>query len=135
MFRLMKPQYWPLLLLVCALLVAGSAIAGDTPAPTLSEETIAGGVTTKAMTAEHEAELRAFLAPRLNRSDAGLVETVDADGGISMDPRGGFQNVMLARVAPDGTVEVGCFDELEAAMRFLKFENAPPLPDHETAAE
>ncbi len=135
MFRSLKPQDWPFLLLACALLVAGSAVAEDTSAPTLVEETTVGGVTTKFMTADHEAELRAFLAPRLNRSDAGLVETVDADGGISMDPRGGFQNIMLARVAPDGTVEVGCFDELEAAMRFLKFETAPPLPDHEIAAE
>jgi hypothetical protein len=122
-------------LALCLLVpLGGDTAQPNEPAATPEGKTTASGVTTEDMTAEHEAELRAYLAPRLNRSDEGLVEKVDADGGISMDLRGRFQNVVLARVAADGRVEVGCFSELEAAMLFLKFETLP-LSDHETAAE
>lgn len=85
---------------------------------------------------EQEAQLRAFLAPRLDRSDEGLVTVIEPDGGITMDPQGRLQTVVLARFGEEGTLQIYSFDELEAAMAFLTFElPTPPPADGTTAAD
>jgi hypothetical protein len=127
MVRTPRSLAW-LLVLAAVLCMAGTTIAEDQaqPAPT-GKVVVYDTPTAAGMTAEQEAHLRAVLAPRLNRSDEGLVEVVDPDGGISMDPQGRFQEVILVRIAPDGTLEIGTFDELESAMRFLKYETTTPV--------
>lgn len=101
--------------------VTGTASAFDTP-------------TIRGITSEHEAQLREFLAPRLDRSDNGLVMVVDPDGGISMDPQGRLQTVVLARIGEDGRLQIYSFDELEAAMGFLTFDIPTPAPPAGTTA-
>jgi hypothetical protein len=134
MNRFQKLQSWPLLALVSVLCLVGTVFAEDNAGPVEGSTTFATPSANQAMSAEQEAQLRAFLAPRLNRSDEGLVEVVEPDGGITMDPQGRFQNVTLMRINADGEVEIGCFNELESAMAFLKFETGPPhVP--ETATE
>jgi hypothetical protein len=118
--------------------VAAGVAAGDPPQPNAGDT----GQTTAdtpselvGMTAEHDAELRNYLEPRLDRSDLGLVEVRDRDGGFSMDPQGRFQTMVLVRITANGTPEIGCFDDFESAMRFLRFEDrvaAPPAEDRAT---
>jgi hypothetical protein len=59
-----------------------------------------------------------------------LVQVRHADGSVSMDLEGRFQNVTVAKVNADGTVEQSCVDNPRAAAKFfgidLKLiENAP----------
>ena len=118
---------------VLVLLVAGLAVAAPADA-----EKAEGAATKQTATfdtpgpsgipAEQEAQLRAFLAPRLDRSDEGLVKVVHPDGRITMDPQGRLQTVVLVRIGEDGKLLVSSFDELEPAINFLTFEIPTPEP-------
>ena len=55
----------------------------------------------------------------LNRSTDGLVEVQHADGSVSMDHDGRFQNAAVARVNEDGTLTQSCVDSPEAAAAFF----------------
>ena len=55
-----------------------------------------------------------------NKSTDGLVEVRHADGTVSMDLQGRFQNVTLARKNDDGSVSEACVDNPEAASAFLR---------------
>lgn len=55
----------------------------------------------------------------LNRSTEGLVPVKEADGSISMDLQGRFQNVTVARVNQDGSISESCVDNPEAAANFF----------------
>jgi hypothetical protein len=61
-----------------------------------------------------------------NKSTDGLVETQHADGTVSMDLEGRFQNVMMAQKNDDGSVSTACVDTPEAARSFLRREDATP---------
>jgi hypothetical protein len=61
-----------------------------------------------------------------NKSTDGLVETQHADGTVSMDLQGRFQNVMMAQKNDDGSVSTACVDTPEAARSFLRREDATP---------
>ncbi len=129
MFRNVNPEGVALVLLVSVLCLAGSAVADEASPPVPAGEVAAFDTPTPAgISAAQEAELSGFLAPILNRSDEGLVSVVEPDGGISLDPQGRFQHVVLARIGEDGKLQVYSFDELEPAMRFLTFEIPTPLP-------
>ena len=70
------------------------------------------------------------LAPMLDNSTDGLVQVPHADGSVSMDLQGRFQNVAVAKVNTDGTIEQGCVDNPRAAAKFFGMdpkliENAP----------
>jgi len=70
------------------------------------------------------------LAPMLDNSTDGLVQVHHADGSVSMDLQGRFQNVAVAKVNTDGTIEQGCVDNPRAAAKFFGIdpkliENAP----------
>jgi hypothetical protein len=58
-----------------------------------------------------------------NKSTGGLVEVRHADGTVSMDLQGRFQNVMVARTEDDGSVTNACVDTPEAARSFLRRED------------
>ena len=55
----------------------------------------------------------------LNRSTDGLVPVTEADGSVSMDLQGRFQNVTVARINQDGSVSESCVDNPEAAANFF----------------
>ncbi|MFL6283038.1 MAG: post-PEP-CTERM-1 domain-containing protein [Pyrinomonadaceae bacterium] len=61
-----------------------------------------------------------------NKSTDGLVETRHADGTVSVDLEGRFQNVMMAQKNDDGSVSTACVDTPEAARSFLRREEATP---------
>ena len=54
-----------------------------------------------------------------NKATDGLVEEKHADGTVSVDLRGRFRNVVLAKRNDDGSVSAACVDTPEAATAFL----------------
>jgi hypothetical protein len=84
----------------------------------------------KPLTPEEAEKLAEGLAPMLDDSTDGLVKVRHADGSISMDLQDRFQNVTVARVTADGTIEQSCVDNPRAAAKFFRIdpkliENAP----------
>ena len=84
----------------------------------------------KPLTQEEAERLANGLAPMLDNATDGLVQVRHPDGSVSMDLHGRFQNVTVAKVNDDGTVEQGCVDNPRAAARFFRIdpkliENAP----------
>jgi hypothetical protein len=59
-----------------------------------------------------------------NKSTDGLVETRHEDGTVSVDLRGRFQNVTVAKRNEDGSVTSSCVDTPEAARSFLRRDEA-----------
>jgi hypothetical protein len=55
-----------------------------------------------------------------NKSTDGLVEVKQADGTVSVDLQGRFQNVMVAKKNEDGSVSEACVDNSKAATEFFK---------------
>jgi len=120
---------------MAALLLAAPVASAEDPATT--QESGAGTAPAdKVEPADREAQLRASLSGPLNRSSEGLVEVVEADGGVTIDLKGGFSHVALARTNADGTLEIICTDDLEDAIAFLTFQSIMPEQSaHEIAAE
>ena len=73
----------------------------------------------KPLTPEEAQQLADGLKTMLNKSTEGLEEVKHADGSVSMDLKGRFQNVTVARVNEDGSVEQECIDEPEQAAAFF----------------
>jgi ribosomal protein L25 (general stress protein Ctc) len=65
-------------------------------------------------------------ALRDNKSTEGLVEVRNADGSVSMDLQGRFQNVTIAKRNDDGSVSTACVDTPEGATSFLNQTEATP---------
>ena len=68
---------------------------------------------------EEAQKLADGLRTMLNRSTEGLVRQPHPDGSVSMDLRGRFQNLVVARTNADGTVGQSCVDNPEAAAEFF----------------
>jgi hypothetical protein len=84
----------------------------------------------KPLTPQEAQQLAEGLAPMLDNSTDGLVQVNHADGSVSMDLEGRFQNVTVVRVNTNGTVEQSCVDNPRAAAKFFGIdrkliENAP----------
>lgn len=84
----------------------------------------------KPLTQEEAQRLANDLAPMLDNATDGLTQVQHADGSVSMDLEGRFQNVTVARVNSDGTVDQSCVDNPRAAAKFFRMdpqliENAP----------
>ncbi len=60
-----------------------------------------------------------------NQSTDGLVQVQNADGSVSVDLEGRFQNVFMARKNDDGSVSHACVDNPTAAAAFLKSDSKP----------
>ena len=73
----------------------------------------------KQMSPEEAQKLAAGLKTMLNKSTDGLVRERHADGSVSMDLKGRFQNVAVARMNADGTLEQACIDDPEKAAKFF----------------
>jgi hypothetical protein len=54
----------------------------------------------------------------------GLVEVRHANGGVSMDLQGHFQNVSVAKIESDGSVSQSCVNDLESAADFFEIDPA-----------
>jgi hypothetical protein len=73
----------------------------------------------KPLTPQEAQQLANGLAPMLDNSTDGLVQVHHADGSVSMDLQGRFQNVAVVKVNTDGTIEQGCVDNPRAAAKFF----------------
>ena len=73
----------------------------------------------KELTPEQARKLAAGLHQMVNRSTEGLVQVQHADGSVSTDLEGRFQNVAVARVNKDGDVTQSCVDNPQAAGAFF----------------
>lgn len=73
----------------------------------------------KPLSPQEAQQLAEGLRGMLNRSSEGLVPVREADGSLSMDLQGRFQNVTVARINEDGTVSESCVDNPEAAANFF----------------
>jgi hypothetical protein len=73
----------------------------------------------KPLTPEEAKQLADGLKVMLNRSTEGLIPVQHADGSVSMDLQGRFQNVAVARTNTDGSVTQSCVDNPEAAASFF----------------
>lgn len=73
----------------------------------------------KELTPEEARKLAAGLKQHLNQSTQDLKQIRRADGSMSVDLEGRFQNVTVAKVAEDGTVVIGCFDSPKGAAAFF----------------
>jgi hypothetical protein len=73
----------------------------------------------KPLTPEEAQQLADGLKTMLNKSTEGLEQVQHADGSVSMDLKGRFQNVSVARVNEDGSLEQSCIDEPEQAAAFF----------------
>ena len=71
------------------------------------------------LTPEEAQKLAAGLKQMVNQSTEGLVQVQHADGSVSMDLEGRFQNVTVARVNKDGSVTQSCVDNPQAAGAFF----------------
>lgn len=58
----------------------------------------------------------------INNSTDGLVEIHHANGMVSMDLQGRFQNVLLAKREADGTISQSCVDNVDAAAAFFEID-------------
>jgi len=75
--------------------------------------------TIKPLTPEEARQLANGLKTMLNKSTDGLEQVQHADGSVSMDLKGRFQNVAVARTNEDGKLEQSCIDEPQQAARFF----------------
>jgi hypothetical protein len=76
------------------------------------------------LTPEESKRLAEGIKQLVNQSSEGLVEVRHANGGVSMDLQGRFQNVMLAKKEADGSVSHACVNDLEAAAEFFEIDPA-----------
>ena len=60
----------------------------------------------------------------INPTDEGLVQVRSANGGVSMDLQGHFQNVSVAKKEADGSISQSCVNDLESAAEFFEIDPA-----------
>jgi type II secretory pathway pseudopilin PulG len=77
---------------------------------------------TRPLTPEEAKRLAEGIKQLVNQSTDGLVEVHHANGGVSMDLQGHFQNVMLAKKEADGSVSHACVNDLESAAAFFEID-------------
>jgi hypothetical protein len=71
------------------------------------------------LTPEEAQKLAAGLKDMVNQSTEGLEQVQHEDGSVSMDLKGRFQNVTVARVNQDGSISQSCVDNPQAAGAFF----------------
>lgn len=76
----------------------------------------------KPLTSQEAQQLAEGLKRMLNQSTEGLVQVEHADGSVSMDLNGRFQNVTVARINEDGSLTQSCVDNPQAAAAFFGFD-------------
>lgn len=79
------------------------------------------------LTTDEAQKLAGGLKELVNQSTEGLVEVRHADGSVSVNLEDRFQNVTVARVNKDGSIEQSCVDNPKAAGAFFGID--PKLID------
>ncbi|HVQ39490.1 MAG TPA: hypothetical protein VMS31_18265 [Pyrinomonadaceae bacterium] len=82
------------------------------------------------LTPEEAQKLAAGLKDMVNQSTEGLEQVQHEDGSVSMDLKGRFQNVTVARVNQDGSISQSCVDNPQAAGAFFGID--PKLIENPT---
>lgn len=77
---------------------------------------------TRQLTPEEALKLAEGIKQLVNQSDEGLIQIEHADGSVSMDLQGRFQNVMLAKKEADGIISQACVDNVESAASFFEID-------------
>jgi hypothetical protein len=71
------------------------------------------------LTPEEAQQLADGIKELVNQSDEGLKQVQHADGTVSVDLEGRFQNVAVAQKNADGTVSQSCVNSTETAAEFF----------------
>ncbi len=71
------------------------------------------------LTQEEAQQLAEGIKKLVNQSTDGLKQVHHADGSVSMDLQGRFQNVALAKKTDDGNIAQSCVDNPQSAAAFL----------------
>ena len=77
------------------------------------------------LTPEEAQKLTDAVRPMVTKSTDGLVESIDADGGVAVDVKDRFQNVTIARRNADGSISYTCVDTAESASAFFQPSRSP----------
>jgi hypothetical protein len=84
------------------------------------DRTVAQTTPIQELTPEEARVLTEAVRPMVNKSTEGLIETKDADEGVTVDLRDRFQNVTVARRNADGSISYSCVDTPESASAFFQ---------------
>lgn len=97
---------------------------GTTAAVTMrtAETKPAQDTQSRPLTQEEAQKVAQGIKQLVNKSIDGLVSVQHADGTVSMDLQGRFQNVAVAKKNADGTITQACVDTPEAAARFFQID-------------
>ena len=76
------------------------------------------------LTPEEAVTLAEGIKQLVNPSMEGLVQVRHANGGVSMDLQGHFQNVSVAKREDDGSISQSCVNDLESAAEFFEIDPA-----------
>jgi hypothetical protein len=79
---------------------------------------------TRPLTPDEARTLAEGIKQLVNQSTDGLVQVRHADGGVSMDLQGRFQNVLLVKKEADGSISEACVDNPDAAAAFFEIDPA-----------
>ena len=74
------------------------------------------------LTQEEAQRLAAELKQLVNQSTDGLQSVQHADGSVSIDLQGRFQNVAVAKLDEDGKLVQSCVNNLESAAAFFEID-------------
>jgi hypothetical protein len=100
--------------------------------PAAQKATVNGqsGGQIRPLTQEEAQQLAQGIKELVNQSTEGLKSVKHADGTVSMDLQGRFQNVAVAKKNADGSVTQACVDNPESAAAF--FDIDPQLLQDQT---
>lgn len=76
----------------------------------------------KPLSPEEAKKLAAGVKDLVNQSSEGLTSVNHADGLVSIDLQGRFQNVAVAKKEADGTVSQSCIDNSRSAAEFFEID-------------
>lgn len=79
---------------------------------------------TRRLSPQEERTLAEGIKQLVKPTADGLVEVHHANGMVSMDLQGHFQNVTVAKKEADGTVTQSCVNDLESAAAFFEIDPA-----------
>ncbi len=79
---------------------------------------------TRRLSPQEERTLAEGIKQLVNPTTDGLVQVHHADGSVSMDLQGHFQNVLLAKKEADGSISHSCVNDLESAANFFEIDPA-----------
>jgi hypothetical protein len=79
---------------------------------------------TRPLTRQEAETLAQGIKQLVNPTTDGLVEVRHANGMVSMDLQGHFQNVSVAKRESDGSISQSCINDLESAAEFFEIDPA-----------